>query len=581
MRNWRQPFGHTPETVYLFLDPAASARQRSSTFERLRAVLPQLNWRSHVFAIGKGEADHLSAYGEILRITSEFLEQNGFATLHVHLSVSLNAGDGERWLTWERLTAAARPFQVRARVLMSEARLHIAPIITPSPDVSVPEALKAAEFFNSRMALPSFYLPGGLLPELQNRAEAEEMRFFLDPGRHGLTSQLWMSHVLETALDRVEDDVGSLLLPCRPHLVLDEQSGMAFSCFRHWDAGGDGVEFGTNGDNGFQLPAAPTDRECPRCIGNAAVSMRDNLSANRREKEGRAVYFKVAVGLAGDGLYEEAAASAHHAYELSDSDHDRATTLIHESLCLRDAREFEKAEVALDLAGKYTRDKGLIAYYHGKVQVEWRDYIEALDRFEEALQSDSDQVPVADMYFEMALCHINIEEYAEARLYLARSLEDGEKKAPVSFYHGVCDFAEGKIDTALDHFTEALSLDPAEEDLGRVLFYVGACYKQMERFDEAVVVLEKAVAADPDDITNHNLLGFCYYRLKRHEDAVVCFRRAVEIDPKSGIDWANLGSNLRDLGRINEAIEMYRKALSLDPHIEFARQSLVKLTASE
>ena len=94
-------------------------------------------------------------------------------------------------------------------------------------------------------------------------------------------------------------------------------------------------------------------------------------------------------------------------------------------------------------------------------------------------------------------------------------------------------------------------------------------------------MLEKAVAADPDDIANHNLLGFCYYKLKRHQDAVACFRRAVEIDPKSGIDWANLGSNLRDLGRIDEAVEMYRKALSLDPNIGFARDSLAKLIGEQ
>jgi len=309
--------------------------------------------------------------------------------------------------------------------------------------------------------------------------------------------------------------------------------------------------------------------------------MRDNLSVNKREKEGREVYFKLALGLAAKGLYKDSAVLAHHAYELSGSDQDRAAALIHESLCLRDAREFEQAEAVLELADKYTQDAGLIAYYRGKVQFEWRDYIEALDRFEEALQTGSAHVPVADLCFDMALCHINIEEYAEARPYLDRSLEDGEKKAPVSFYHGVCDFAEGKRQTALDHFTEALSLDPSEDDLGRVLFYVGACHKELQRFDEAIEFLERAVEVDPDDIANHNLLGFCYYKLKRHDEAVTCFRHAVEIDPKSGIDWANLGSNLRDLGRTEEAIEMYRKALSLDPNIGFARDSLAKLTGEQ
>jgi ribosomal protein S12 methylthiotransferase accessory factor len=130
----------------------------------------------------------------------------------------------------------------------------------------------------------------------------------------------------------------------------------------------------------------------------------------------------------------------------------------------------------------------------------------------------------------------------------------------------------------MDRFEEALQLDPAKEDLGRILFYIGTCLKEMERFDEAIDVLERAVRADPEDILNHNLLGFCYYKIKRHEEAVACFRRAVELDPRSAIDWASLGSNLRDLGRIDEAIEMYEKALSLDPTIGFARSNLIELT---
>jgi ribosomal protein S12 methylthiotransferase accessory factor len=208
----------------------------------------------------------------------------------------------------------------------------------------------------------------------------------------------------------------------------------------------------------------------------------------------------------------------------------------------------------------------------------WRDYIEALDWFEDALKSGSGQVPVEDMCFEMALCHINIEEYPEARPYLDRSQRPGEQKPPVAFYRGVCDHGEGKFETALKWFRDALALGPVAEDLGRVLFYIGTCLKEMEQYEEAVLALREAVAADPEDIANHNLLGFCYYKLKRHEEAVACFLRAVEINPSSGIDWANLASNLRDLGRTKEAIAMYKKALILDPSIGFARDNLNKLS---
>ena len=113
-----------------------------------------------------------------------------------------------------------------------------------------------------------------------------------------------------------------------------------------------------------------------------------------------------------------------------------------------------------------------------------------------------------------------------------------------------------------------------------MLFYVGNCLKELDRFEEAIDVLKRAVEADPQDLPNHNLLGFCYYKTKQHGQAVRCFQRAVEIDPGSAIDWANLGSNLRDLGRTDEAMAMYEKALALDPTIGFARTSLTRLRNS-
>jgi tetratricopeptide (TPR) repeat protein len=305
--------------------------------------------------------------------------------------------------------------------------------------------------------------------------------------------------------------------------------------------------------------------------------MRQNLFVNEREVEGRRVFFKLSLELAGIGRLGAAAELAHAAFTFSNTDADRTAALIQRALCLRELGRLEEADSALETASKFALDLGEIAYHRGRVQFVWRDYIEALEWFEEALKSGSGQVPVEDMCFEMALCHINIEEYPEARPYLDRSQKTGGLRAPVIFYQGICDYGEKDYGTALSRFREALAAGPAPEDLGRVLFYKGSCLKELERFDEAAEVLREAVAADPDDLANYNLLGFCYYKLKRHEEAVACFLRAVEIDPTSGIDWANLASNLRDLGRTKEAVAMYKKALSLDPTIGFARENLEKL----
>jgi tetratricopeptide (TPR) repeat protein len=578
MKEWQYPFGRPPEAAFLVLDEDSDARKRKSLFKWLKAVLPRLNWRSHLFLINDGHQGSETAAREMVRIASDFVEQHGFTTLHAHLPIDLHPSDARQRAAWERLIAPARPFQNRAYELLTETRLHIAPIIAPLPEVSVDEALTAAEFFNSRLAVPSFYLAGGVLGELIERADSDEIRFFVDPDGSGLAVQLWMSHVLETAVDRVEEDESELLLTCRQHLVVDEKSGGVFSCFKKWEMNDPSLFFDRADPDDPVIPGAPDEVHCPDCIARSALSMRENLRANDREREGHQVYSRLALALAGRKQHALAAELAHHAYELSDSDRDRTASLIHEGLCLCHAGEFEKADEVLKLANEYAEDEGLVAYHRGRVQFEWREYIDALDRFEEALASGSNQVPTEDMCFEMALCHINIEEYEEARSYLERSVKPGQKKSAVSFYLGICDLAGREVQRAMDHFREALLLDPADEDLGRILFYVGTCLKEMERFEEAIDVLERAVGADPEDILNHNLLGFCYYKIKRHEEAVACFRRAVGIDPRSAIDWASLASNLRDLGRIDEAIEMYEKALSLDPTIGFARANLVKLT---
>ena len=578
MRGWRYPFGEPPEAVFIVLGADASSGGTDSLLTWLETALPLLNWRSHLFVVGgsEGAAERFS-HG-LLDLAGAFLRRHGFANLYIHPLVHVRAGDKSQVHAWDRLIAAIKPFQQQARELSSEARLHVAPILAPLPGVSPAEASRAAEFFRSRMAIPSFHIQPCTLEELVNRAGSESARFFVDSDSLGLPALLWKSHVFETILDRIEEEREPLIGLCRTHLVLDAKQGRVFFCFSSWEQGAPGVDLAEPNDGPPTLPAPPNGASCLRCIADAALSIRENLEANKRETEGRRAYFKLSLELAGRGELDLAADLARLAFELSVSNEDKVAALIHEALCLRDSGLLEKADKVLALASEFTQDKGQIAYHRGRVQFVWRDYIEALDWFEDALKSGSSQIPMEDMCFEMALCHINIEEYPEARRYLDRSQKPGEQKAPVAFYRGVCDYGEGKIEAALTLFRVAQALGPAAEDLGRVLFYIGACLKETEQYEKAAAVLRDAVAADPEDLANHNLLGFCYYKLKRHEDAVACFLRAVEIDPSSGIDWANLASNLRDLGKPKEAIAMYKKALSLDPSIGFARDNLTKLS---
>lgn len=147
----------------------------------------------------------------------------------------------------------------------------------------------------------------------------------------------------------------------------------------------------------------------------------------------------------------------------------------------------------------------------------------------------------------------------------------------VKFYLGSVSLSRGDPRAASVYFEEALGLGPNPQDIPSIYSYLGVALKDLERYREAIAVLEKAMALDPDRTDIHNLMGFCHFKLKEHAKAIECFKRVLQINPASAIDYANIASNYRDMGNRDEAIRYYRMALELDPSIAFARDNLERL----
>jgi len=148
----------------------------------------------------------------------------------------------------------------------------------------------------------------------------------------------------------------------------------------------------------------------------------------------------------------------------------------------------------------------------------------------------------------------------------------------IEFYLGRNLLNLGRQDEALVHFNKALDLEPSAEDLPYIYSYIGNCLKDLERYREAIAILEKGAEIDNTRPDIHNLLGFCHFKLEEYEDAVSHFSKTIELNPASAIDYANLGVNYRRLEKTDEAIKYFELALSLDPSIEFARDNLAQLT---
>jgi len=124
-------------------------------------------------------------------------------------------------------------------------------------------------------------------------------------------------------------------------------------------------------------------------------------------------------------------------------------------------------------------------------------------------------------------------------------------------------------------FRAALTLRP---DQPQVLNYLGySLVERGEKLDEALEMIEKAVAAEPDNGAIVDSLGWVYFQLGRYEDAVKPMERAASLEAVDPIVNDHLGDVYWAVGRFIEATFQWNRALSFDPDEELADRIRRKL----
>jgi tetratricopeptide (TPR) repeat protein len=136
----------------------------------------------------------------------------------------------------------------------------------------------------------------------------------------------------------------------------------------------------------------------------------------------------------------------------------------------------------------------------------------------------------------------------------------------VYYTRGICFEREKNWPAAEADFRKALELSP---DQPQVLNYMGYSFLEMKsNLDEALSMIEKAVAAKPEDGYIVDSLGWALYRLGRYEEAVEHMERAVELMPVDSIVNDHLGDVYWAVGRQREAEFQWKRALSFEPDTE-------------
>lgn len=146
---------------------------------------------------------------------------------------------------------------------------------------------------------------------------------------------------------------------------------------------------------------------------------------------------------------------------------------------------------------------------------------------------------------------------------------------PLFFSRGITLERTDRWADAEADFRRALDLEPGQP---QVLNYLGYSLVEMGiKLDEALDMIERAVAARPDDGYITDSLGWVLYRLGRYDEAIVHMERAVELMPVDPIINDHLGDVLWAVGRQVEARFQWHRALSFDPEPDEAARIRRKL----
>ena len=146
-----------------------------------------------------------------------------------------------------------------------------------------------------------------------------------------------------------------------------------------------------------------------------------------------------------------------------------------------------------------------------------------------------------------------------AQKLFARAAEKDPKNVRAHFSLGSVLERQKKFDEAEKAFRAALALAP---DAAITLNYLGYMNADRNvRVDEALSLIQKALATDPDNGSYLDSLAWALHRLGRNTEAEEAIRKAVLTQDKNAVVIAHLGLILAAKGESAEALKYLRLAL--------------------
>lgn len=119
-----------------------------------------------------------------------------------------------------------------------------------------------------------------------------------------------------------------------------------------------------------------------------------------------------------------------------------------------------------------------------------------------------------------------------------------------------------RYEEALVHLQRALGIDPNHLEAA---MYLAATYSDMGRNEEALAAIDRALAISPDAEWSHLQRSRILAKLLRRDEALAAAKRAVEVAPASAEAHMRVAWCCYQLNRHAEGLDAAKRAVALDP----------------
>jgi tetratricopeptide (TPR) repeat protein len=265
---------------------------------------------------------------------------------------------------------------------------------------------------------------------------------------------------------------------------------------------------------------------------------------------------------------------------------DFAQARLHLVRLVRTDQRVNQAQYYLGLVAEKTGDVALALREFAKVDGGY-EYLSAQGRIVELISVNQSLEDARSYLAKKKLAHNGLRSQfdliegqllsrvdAEDALFehLDEAIEAQAGDIPLLYFRAMSGQKYDRLDILERDLKQVLTLDPGNADAMNALGYTLA--DQTDRYDEAYVLIEKALRLKPEEPAFIDSMGWVLYRLNRYEEAIDYLEQAFERFPNDEVA-AHLGEVLWQSGKTRRAKRVWKEALSETPDSTFL-QSVVK-----